>query len=231
MHPGNLLLHATAQVHFGGAAAVVRGSGRGDISASYVKGFSTLAGHQGESPFAAAAAAKASATAVQKAPLDQQPWLYYRWGGHLFRLPTPTCTCKVIDFGLSSMRVSGARRWLCWLSHTCTCTCTCACHVDMHMHMHMHMCAYMHMCMHMHMHMCMCMSCCAHDMHMCMHMTCTCACAFHVACMCMCMRVCMCMCMCSRVLMLIEGANLTTQLALLSMHSYFLGAPLAHRTV
>jgi hypothetical protein len=185
MHPGNLLLHATAQVHFGGAAAVVRGSGRGDISASYVKGFSTLAGHQEESPFAAAAAAaKASATAVQKAPLDQQPWLYYRWGGHLFRLPTPTCTCKVIDFGLSSMRVSGARRWLCWLSHTCTCTCTCACHVDMHMHMNMHMC--MCMCMHMHMHMCtcvhicicvcICICICACACHV-VHMTCTCACS------------------------------------------------------
>lgn len=123
MHPGNLLLHATAQVHFGAAAAVVRGGGRGDISASFVGGCSSLAEHQEESPHAAAtaAAAEASATAVQKAPLDQQPWLYYRWGGNLFRLPTPTCTCKVIDYGLSSMRVSGARRWL---SHTCTCTCT-----------------------------------------------------------------------------------------------------------
>ena len=53
----------------------------------------------------------ASAPSVPaKAALDQQPWLHYRWGAHRFRLPAPTCTCKIIDFGLSSMRVSGVRR-------------------------------------------------------------------------------------------------------------------------
>lgn len=116
MHPGNLLLHATAQVHFATAAGV-RGGGRGAISSRFVRGCSSLAEHHEESPSAAtsaAAAAEASTiTAVQRAaPLEQQPWLYYRWGAHLFRLPTPTCTCKIIDFGLSSMRVSGARLWL-----------------------------------------------------------------------------------------------------------------------
>ena len=116
MHPGNLLLHATAQVHFATAAGL-RDGGRGDISSSFVRGCSSLAEHHEESPSAAATSAAAAAeastsTAVQRAPLDQQPWLYYRWGAHLFRLPTPTCTCKIIDFGLSSMRVSGARRWL-----------------------------------------------------------------------------------------------------------------------
>ena len=121
MHPGNLLLHATAQVHFGAAATARGGGGGDDASASFVRGCGSLAEHHEESPpaaaAAAAAAASASATAVQKAPLGQQPWLFYRWGDHLFRLPTPTCTCKVIDFGLSSMRVSGVRRWLSPLSY------------------------------------------------------------------------------------------------------------------
>ena len=66
MHPGNLLLHATAQVHFGAAAAVVRGGGRGDISASFVGGCSSLAEHQEESPHAAATAAAAEASATAR---------------------------------------------------------------------------------------------------------------------------------------------------------------------
>ena len=81
-------------MHFGAPAGGEGGEGSGE-------------GGGGASP----TTATPSAPSVHaKAALDQQPWLHYRWGTHRFRLPSPTCTCKIIDFGLSSMRVSGVRR-------------------------------------------------------------------------------------------------------------------------
>ena len=85
-------------MHFGAPAGGEDGKGGGEGGGE---------GGGGASPTPAAPSAP---SVPAKAALDQQPWLCYRWGAHRFRLPAPTCTCKIIDFGLSSMRVSGVRR-------------------------------------------------------------------------------------------------------------------------